>query len=341
MSKPTIFQSPRYTLQYEQLNINLNSDQPHGSYGLYAQDTLQLAGTPQGSKILEVGSGTGVATTVLFENVSEITVVGTDKADNFLQLARAKFHHRDIQSYLLELEQGGSYPPFLRQHCNLSNLGDYLRRVYEQNAKFADKVSFQTLEAANLGAVSERNFDLVFMSQVFHWFRREGPAEEQPNKDYEQRVLQACRELLKPAGQIVFNTTAADYQFPEELLHKHFFNHPFYRAFYSAINSELGLSPATTITRYLSHQELEDALEKSGFEITRQKITEYRRQPERLIEPCMIGGQMQIFQKLGLDVSVQEREAILEKALQSAMTKCSPEQHPFVEIGVHYVAKKK
>jgi len=59
-----------------------------------------------------------------------------------------------------------------------------------------------------------------------------------------------------------------------------------------------------------------------------------------IIEVCLVGGHMQIFQKSNIESTMKEREQILENALNYALEKSSPKAQPVVETGIHYIAKK-
>ena len=59
---------------------------------------------------------------------------------------------------------------------------------------------------------------------------------------------------------------------------------------------------------------------------------------QQLLELCLIGGHMQIFNKLGLEKSYKERTELLKKAVEQAKDKERYEDIPIIETNISFVA---
>ena len=228
----------------------------------------------------------------------------------------------------------------MRRHCEVGDLEDHLKRETERYARFKDKVKFYCLDASELQRMDENPFEYVLASQFIHWPRKKDIEITGVNYDYEQKVLAQVRGSLVPKGVFAFNTSAADYRFQDENRNKvHLLNHPFYIAFQDAMSHLLGLTSAGRNYTF-DHNEMERIMRKAGFLIKDFDLNVLTLEASKLVEICLVGGHMQIFQKLGIEASPDEREIILAEALRLALRKTSPSVAPVIETFVHYSAVK-
>jgi len=333
-----VFDDPRYAIRYEQANLDLGD-----IYGQFANTLIGLMGLADNSRILDLGSGTGISASKLFLTDRAISVVGVDRSQTFLDIARLKFGQADNLDFHLELIKGDNpYQPRVEGYSTVNDLEGHLKEEIRINKRFRKRITFHKLDASEIHKVAEEGFDYVLASQVFHWFRNEGAKPEQPNLEYERGVLQQVRNSLKQNGLFGFNTTGHDFKYDNKGMNDmHLMEHPFYRVFMESIRTRLG-SPQTKERKYaFDHQEIERIMRENGFKIegTDQKVITF--DSKTLFEFCLTGGHMTVFQKWGVESKMEEREKILREAIKYALTKTSPDVKPVIETGVHYVVRKR
>ncbi len=333
-----IFQDKRYVLQYEQINLD------HGnSYGLFASELADLLQIPEGSRVLELGCGTGISTGTLLSKIKNLKITATDQSRQFLDLALAKFGFDDLEPYLQEVRARKHCPAILFNNCKMGDVESYLRavRVKSEEYRHNSQISFYHCEAGEIPTLGLDPIQVVFASQVFHWFRKKNASANGCNYDYERKVLDNIRKVLESRGYFGFNTTGADYSFSDPRLNaEHFTNHPFHKAFTQALRSELGLlTISNPPKRTFDHAEIERIASNSGFEIVGCKNLRIERSGESLLESCLIGGHMQVFQSESLEASPEQREEMLISAFEYAQKASSVNAAPVIETGVHYATR--
>lgn len=333
-----VFEDPKFAVQYEQLNLDLNDP-----YGIFATTLIRLAAIPQGSKVLDLGSGTGIPTCRLIDIVEDIRVISVDKSKSNLEIALLKFGYIEPDAVLERIRQEHPYPQILKALCDVKDLEAHLKEVITRYRKYKDKVSFYERDASQFSDISDKLFDYVLASQVIHWFRKKDAKPNEPNLDYERSVLQQVRGVLKEKGLFAFNTTGADYFFGDPNIDDiHMYKHPFYQHFMESVRPQLSIVSTSGKAYTFTSQEVERIMGENGFAIEKIERMELEYTPMNFKEICLISGQMQIFQKLGIDLPMEQREKILTEALQYAISKHPlGSEMPIMETGVHYVVRKR
>lgn len=346
-----VFKDEKFAMHYEQVNLNLDD-----VYGQFANTLIALMGLNDDSRVLEIGSGSGISASKLFTANKSTTLVGVDKSKPLLDIARLRFGQADnLDSYLEVIAKENYYPKIIGEFVEIMDLADHLKMQRAEYSKFGERIELHQKEAHEIDGISEEPFDYVFTSQVFHWLRKyDGGTAENPNLDYEREVLQKVRDNLKPGGLFAFNTTGWDFGFDVEFRNDiHLSNHPFYKAFRKYIDEQISKltkkegeeapQPAQETGRIytLTNDEVERITAENGFKVVDKKYTTIEFEPNRIVEFCLIGGHMQIFQKEGIEATMEEREEILRDAVRYASERTSPELTPVVETGVHYVVENK
>ncbi|KYK25243.1 hypothetical protein AYK26_02060 [Euryarchaeota archaeon SM23-78] len=332
-----VFNDIRYAIQYEQVTLDLG-----GTYRQFASDTLSLIKIPKNSKVLDLGCGTGISTCTIFDMAEKVKVTGVDKAQHFLDIALLKFGLLDNPNSILQIiKQDHPYPQVLRDKCDVKDLESHLKKIAQKYKKFGNKVSFYHKDASEILDIKERPFDYVLANQVIHWFRKKDTKSGEPNLDYERTIIQQVRNSLKEGSLFGFNTSGADYKFDKNDMNQiHILNHPFYIAFMESLHYQLSSKWFPKREYTFDHNEIKRIMEENGFNIEASKQKKMYRQPNQIIEVCIVGGQMQIFQKSNVESTTEERERILEEALKYALRKSSPGVKPVIETGIHYIARK-
>lgn len=333
-----IFDSFEYALQYEQLS--LDTDQ---SYKRFAETSVSLVEATGVSKVLDLGCGTGISTCVLFDKFEDIKVVGLDRASLFLKMASYKFGKlEDTEEVFETIKKKDYYPGILRKEGDIKDLEEHLRVIFRDYKKFKDNVVFYCKDASELYSIDEGEFDYVLANQFIHWLRKEGiKLGDRPNLDYERIVLQQVRNKLKLGGRFGFNTSGADFRFDDQNLNDiHVLEHPFYIAFNKSLHSQLDLDFISTRNYTFDHDEIARIMDENGFKILGNESVVINRNPKSLIEVCLIGGHMQIFQKANISLNIEERTKILKDALSYALRVSSPGIKPYIETGAHYLVRK-
>lgn len=333
-----VFDTTRFAVQYEQINLDLGN-----IYDQFANTTLDLMSIVDGSRILDLGCGTGISTSKLFDTNKKISVVGVDQSEAFLEIAKLKFGLKDnFDFYARIIRDEHPYPHFIKDYCEIKDLEAHLREEIQGHQRFRGGVTFHQLDASQISDVVDTQFDYVLASQIIHWFRKKDTSPDQPNLEYERAVLQQVRNSLKMNGLLGFNTSGSDFRFEGDTMNAtHLLEHPFFRAFMESINSQLGQEQPKSREYTFDHKEIERIMSENGFKIesTDQKLIWYDN-PLVIAEICFVGGQMQIFQNQGIESPIEERERVLREAVNFALSKSSPDERPVIETGIHYVVRK-
>lgn len=332
-----VFKDNKYAIQYEQFNLNLGNP-----YGKFARAAIDLAKISPDSCVLDLGCGTGVSTSTLFDKVKGIKVTGVEQSEEFLKIARLKFGLLDNPAIFQEIKEDHPYPKILIDICGMGDLEAHLKECTNRYGRYKQKVNFYCKDASKLKETAEKDFDYVLASQVIHWFRKKNVKPgEAPNLEYEREVLQEVRNKLKRGGLFVFNTNGADFEFNENSMNdKHMYKTPFFKAFKESLNSQLDSGSVSGQHYTFNHSEIERIMKENGFTIEDSKSVKIEFDPDNFKQICLISGQMQIFEKGNINISADERERILGKALDYALKKSSIEERPFFEMGINYVVKK-
>ncbi|RJQ17648.1 class I SAM-dependent methyltransferase [Candidatus Woesearchaeota archaeon] len=333
----SVFNDYAFAVQYEQRHVNGGS-----LYHTFAKDSLQLLIPQTGLRVMDLGCGTGISTTTLFDVLNPSQVVGADKSQAFLDIARLKFGFEPVYAdqVLDALVEFNPSDDFLKGKIAAGNLLTHLKKSRAVYSLVNDRVAFHVADASAVSAVSDALFDVVFANQVFHWFRRFNVSPGDINKEYEQAVLQAVRSSLHSQGTFVFNTTGADFTFADDQKNKmHMIHHPFYKVFMQQVYGALG-TPVPKQHQVLNHHEIMKVMDENGFCVKTVQEKVYRKSAESLLETCVIGAHMQIFQKSGIDVHIDDRKKMLSEAIRRAMDSDTLNATPVFETGVHYIVEK-
>lgn len=173
--------------------------------GIYETCANQLVRYfPSGCQdVLELGSGTGIATLSLLRKDHNLTITGVEISPGMSIVAGYKFHQIDdaffeksVQQYFEE--KGESLP---------SSLGSYWRQFREKTQWLSDRVTFQSGDINTISAlVKNESADAVMASQVLHWVAF-------------GNLFPQLYSILKPGGAVVWSTASHFYndaQFPAE-----------------------------------------------------------------------------------------------------------------------------
>ncbi len=338
-----VFNDLTYAIKYEQLNLDLNN-----VYNTFAKTAISLAKIPDHSYGLDLCCGTGVSTYELLNNVPETRVVGIDRAENFLEMAKVKFGISNKTNLVFQMiKEKHPYPEVIKEKCHPKDLESHLREEIKSCEPFMESVSFYCRDASDMSNISRELFDYVLASQCIHWFRKKSDPEKpeiKPNLAYEKKVLEQVRNNLKTGGLFIFNTSGADYKFEDTRMNEiHFYKHPFYKTFLESLYAELDSKILSDEGYTFDHNEIERVMKENGFKIKDRLNIELPFEPNNLIESCLIAGQMSIFQEKNIDdISADERENILKRAIEQTIEKQggSLTEIPVIETGVHYVTEK-
>ncbi len=330
-----VFADFKYAIQYEQVNLDANE-----SYRQHAKESINLAKPIYGKRILDLGCGTGISTCEIFDQLNEINVVGLDQSEAFIKMASFKFDKLGYLEDIIKIvKKDHPYPKILREKCDVKDLETHLIEVHNKYKKFKEKMNFYCKDASELLSVQEKPFDYILASQFIHWLRKKDAKPGQPNLDYERIVLQQVRDVLIFGGKFSFNASGADFKFNDSNMNEiHILNHPFYRSFTESLNSQLDLIKKREYT--FDNKEINRIMKENGFNIESYKEIIINRNSKTIIETCLVGGHMQMFQKSNIELPIEEREKILEEALNYAFKKSSPNVKPVIETMIHYLVRK-
>lgn len=333
-----VFKNLEYAVQYEQINLDLDD-----GYGRYSQELIELAQIPSGSNVLELGCGTGISTYRLITNVPKIKVLGVDQSEEFLRMAKLKFGIEDSSELREIIEKGNHYPSILKSYGVFLDLKKYLADVSSKYIEHRNQVEFQQADASELEIFAKKEeFDYVFANQMIHWLRKKDVKPGEPlNYEYEKQVLTNVNNILKPRGYFAFNTSGDDFRFEDKSLNEEvYFNHPFYQAFQKELGNSLEIKNNYEKNYTFDDAEIRRIMKENNFVVNERKILNSSWKPSQLLEICIVGGKMKIFQEMGINIPYKESEQILERVLKQTLSKVDPSQKPIIEHGIHYVAQK-
>jgi ubiquinone/menaquinone biosynthesis C-methylase UbiE len=334
-----VFDEFGYPLSYGQFSLDAGR-----YYEAFANHTLNLVAPKKGDVVLEVACGTGISTVELLK-FQPAKIYALDRAAQFLALAEHTVGKTDDVSFNNYFNASYQYPKsFASTYFEVADLHQYLIEQRGKSRLQSDRVRFTNASAHEIRDLELSSIDFAFCSQAFHWFRLYQTNSAAPNIAYEHDVLSQIRNALKPNGAFAFNTTAASFAFTDPTLNqKHFKNHPFHLAFIAAMEKELGLGPIAGDKPALDHQTVTHALIEAGFEVERAEILDLPLPPHAIFDICIVGGQMQFFQRRNLSLRAGERKELIEVGLRKAFSEArsSIDSVPVTEYGMSYVARKK
>jgi len=143
-----VFQDIKFAIAYEQRNLNIGSDL---AYGRFASESIDLAQIPEGTKIVDAGSGTGISTTTLFDKIKNITVTATDRSPAFQEVAKLKFGlSENPEKVLLSEKVQVPYKELLKGKWENKDLVEHLKLQTKHYSQFKDRVNFRILAHENL-----------------------------------------------------------------------------------------------------------------------------------------------------------------------------------------------
>ena len=93
-------------------------------------------------------------------------------------------------------------------------------------------------------------------------------------------------------------------------------------------------------TKEFNHDEIVRIMQENGFTIQKKEEQHIQYSPEALLEVCLIGGYMQIFQKAIIDLPDQEYNQLLSDAINHAQAHARTNESPVIETIIYYTAKK-
>ncbi|MFH1916664.1 MAG: methyltransferase domain-containing protein [Nanoarchaeota archaeon] len=329
------FDIPGYSLLYEQAAHDLQN------YRRIAAKTINLLRIPSSPTILDLGCGTGISTEEIIHTYPDARVFGIDSTNPFLELARYKFGKPYTDPLLSDIAKNTPLPSILRERCNIKNLDSYLTATKKILEPRSSQVQFIQADAASLTDVLSEQVDAVVANQVLHWFRKKNEGGNAgPNLAYEQAVLQAVWTTLKDYGSFGFNLSGWDYQFDNSQMNQeHVSKHPFYLYFLESLEKRFG-EVSQAQEKAFNDKEVFRVMKENNFSIQSRETQKLHYSPEGILEVCLVGGYMQIFQKAGIELPASEQDMILEEAVRYAFAHSSPDQGHVQENLMHYVARK-
>lgn len=212
----------------------------------------------------------------------------------------------------------------------------------EKYSPLRNRVAFHHKEAGSLEEIADGTFDHAIASQVFHWFRKEKGEKSGPNLEYERRAPSLINKALKTDGTFAFSTGGCDFRCEDLTINeRHFMFHPFYVAFREALAAKLGIPYEKNHTYTFDYDEIRRLMDENGFEVIDRGMAFADFPPHGLIEICLVGTQMQVFQKQGLQMSMEDRERLLLESIDDAFKTCKPEDRPVMGLSAQFLARKK
>ena len=345
----SVFDSLSYAALYELDNLLFDN-----GYGKIARDSINLADIAKGSRGLDIGCGT---TCKLVDMVPGIKVKGIEKSGAFLNLAKVKFGYGDLKRTLENIGEDRHLPEILKKHRrNLPGLAYHLL-VHERKYGPHSKDGVVELESGHAAEVAlkegEEPFDFALLNQVIHWFIN-SPPEGESHPEYQRKALTAINNTLRPGGKLIFNTSGADFRFHDERINRgHFMFHPYYQIFNQEVARRLGgeIVDAERFedrTYTFDDSKIREMLDNTGFRVTGTAMIGKDYEDFSLMrELCIVGAHMTLFEtnweRSGTDkpmLSEEDRNLILEEALEVAERESSVDAQPVREGIAHYVAIK-
>lgn len=331
-----VFEGLEFNLKIKLLNYLLHS------YTAHASDSILTADIPKGSRVIDLGCGTGISTETLFDLVEDVSVVGIDRYESPLKIAKFMFGKSDDPETIRHaLTQTRLLTEILEKYCGIPDLSPELLAAAERYRKYHARVDFFQRDGASISELGLAPADYVLASQFIHWPRKEKNNAGLPNLEYEAKVLSEVRSALKPQGSFVFNTSGSDYRFDNDRINQmHLTRHPFYNAFMQRLNEALGKISHRQDEYTFDHQEIQRVMSQSGFRIDKIRQSIHPMRPLELITVCLIGAHMQKFQKEGIEMPFDERERAIAEAINYALKMYPVISGPVAETSIHYVTRK-
>jgi len=338
-----IFDDLESSLKYEQFEIDSGN-----IYQKFAKSLAELS-LPHISKMkrgLDLGCGTGISTSTLFDYLrNTVYIEGVDKSKPYLDIAILRFNlqeKRNFENIFNKIEKGEYYPSIIKERCNIQDLLSYIKQQQGIYKKFKDKVAFHCKDASDLEGIE--NVDFVFSNQFIHWPRKkDGGSIENPNLKYEQEVLQSVKNILNKRGFFSFNTSGWDFEFSNPNMNKmHRAKHPFYTSFRKRLSSILRLEYTVADKLTFNYNKIKGIMDENGFKIINYFENLYSMDNNALIESCLIGTIMEVFQKQDINISLEDREKGIIDSLESVLKEYDDPSSlgKILETGAHFIVQK-
>lgn len=174
----------RYEADYLAVCPEGGSSRISTGYRVGARELISYSRAGEGDKILDLGSGTGIATLELLLQKGDVSVVGVELSEGMIQVARYKFHQDKGEEILSEVED--------------KKLLDYWSRFREESNPFGDKVQFIAGDFQEIDSLDEESYDVAVGNQFMHW------------TDLGTTFRQLNR-FLKSKGEVVWNSASHFY----------------------------------------------------------------------------------------------------------------------------------
>ncbi len=176
---------------------------PKGIYEHGADQLLQYF-NPKAQHVLELGSGTGIATRSLLRQNNTRQVVGVEVSPGMREVSLYKFHQKDAKRFEEEIEQ---YYSCRQGEQILRELREYWDQFREETLPVQTQVNFLIGDIQNIAElVNHDAFDGATANQVLHWVDI-------------SRTFAGLHQVLKKGAAVIWNSASHFYddeQYPAE-----------------------------------------------------------------------------------------------------------------------------
>ena len=232
-----------------------------------ARELISHFSAKHGQTIMDLGSGTCIATLELLSQNPQIHVVGVEVSKGMLDVGNYKFHKADGKEL---------------KNVNDSKLQQYWDDFRKESRKYKEQVTFINADFQTIDTIEEESIDGAIANQFAHWT-------DIPT------TFSKLHEILKPGKSIVWNSAShfyEDAQFPS-LEYGFRYNH-FLECVLKEISKEYTVEDYKKLSRpQHTYETIKEITEKQGFD-TKQVAT------------YLVPVDLQIFVKNHVPVVVKE-----------------------------------
>lgn len=324
----------------------------------YENNAKRLAGLdadiPDGSVVLEIGSGTGTSTVAFAEALSKSNpnfrmLVGVEPSRPFLEVAKSVFKKEPTDPEWL----GGSLN-------GEESIKSYLKELNERGRGLRGKVAFINARAdGTFLPVADNSVDRIYLASAFHWLAFED--DRSRDVGYLDKALADFQRVLKPGGKLIFDSSGLQFDTRDETnrdLPVNEMAHPFRIRFLRHFNNvlretghhvgeDIAFASLDRFFQIFNWEFIKNKLSEFGFEPVPQKdgrpyhlrMVEFPVQEiaKRVREARMSFFNAPVIKDLGQD----QKESLIEAAYQRTLA--DPESRidlPGAEIMVGFVFRK-
>ncbi len=269
-------------------------------------ETLVSQASLSGSRVLDLGCGTGAATLMLPQQIKRLKLVtGIDESPGMLEVAKYKFNQTNGEEFetRVKLILGGTIPP---------RLEDYWAKARAQTASGSVPVKFVQGDLRNITTLVKKEYDAAIANHSLHWLGDDLP-----------RFFQALNQVLKPGGLVAWNTASDFVNDPNYPSLQYGFH---YNDFTGMICEKLRERGYTIGDNYQfrkprwEKREIVDYIQDNGFSLERTRTVLIHNDFQRYISfdlPLMLGG---LATKDGSQLGLEEIEQLSREVAAEVIT---------------------